>query len=69
MNEILIWLNANQGVIGLLSLLVTIIGFFWVKNSIKTVNKQNQKGGVGSLNQQSQNSSVNQNIKQDTTNK
>ena len=66
--EIINWLNVNQGVIGFLSLVVTIIGFFVVTKSIKVINRQSQKGGDSSLNQQAQNSGINQNAKRDITN-
>lgn len=68
MTEFINWLNANQGVIGFLSLLVAIIGFFVVNKNIKNVNKQSQKGGDNSINQQAQNNGKNQNAKRDITN-
>jgi len=68
MNEIMNWLNLNQGVIGFLALIVAIIGFLVVNKSIKTINKQNQKGGDKSINQQAQNNGINQNTKRDIHN-
>lgn len=67
MTEILNWLNVNQGVTGFLSLLAAVVGFFVINKSIKMVNKQRQKGGNCSINQQA-NNGKNQNAKRDITN-
>lgn len=68
MIEFVNWLNTNQGVIGFLSLVVTILGFLVVNKNIKNVNQQTQKSGDKSINQQAQNNGINQNAKRDITN-
>lgn len=61
MTEFLNWLNLNQGLIGFLSLLVTLVGFFVVNSNIKVIYRQSQKSGDKGVNQQAQKGGVNQN--------
>lgn len=50
------WLNQNQGVIGFVALLVTVVGFFITNQNIRS---QKQRGGKGSVNQQAMDSGRN----------
>lgn len=56
-------LNDNQGVLSALSLIVSLLGFSGIGIAIRTTNKQSQRGGRDSINQQAQNGGLNQNAK------
>lgn len=61
MADFINWLNHIQGLIGFLSLLVSLVGFVVVNSSIKVLNRQSQKSGSKGVNQQAQNGGINQN--------
>lgn len=61
-------LNNNQGVLSLLSLIITIVGFFIVNKNIKVSNKQTQRNGNNGVNQQAQSRGINQSARRDLTN-
>ena len=47
MADFIFWLNSNQGVIALASIIISVIGFFITNNNVTNI-KQSQKSGPGS---------------------
>jgi|GEM_PF-4311294 len=69
MKGFLSFLDNNQGLIGFLSLIVAILGFFFVSKNIKKIYNQSQKNISGGVNQQAQNNGVNQSAGRDANSK